>query len=286
MRFGDPNVQLSVERFRLLRNMFNKRYGIYFSDENRFLMESRLGERLIHLGLDSFDEYQHFLKYHPDGVAEIENAVDLLTTNETYFFREDYQLRTFKNDILPELYRRLASKRKLMIWSAGCSSGEEAYTLAMIVRDSKLFEGWDIRIFGSDVSRRVLTRARRGIYGPSSFRTIPPDIQNRYFTECAEGMRVNDEIRTMCHFGHLNLLDEDRIVFLGSVDAIFCRNVLIYFDKRSRLRTISLLYDRLNPMGYLLLGHSESLINLSTAFELVYLSEDLVYRRPEVSDAD
>jgi chemotaxis protein methyltransferase CheR len=99
-------------------------------------------------------------------------------------------------------------------------------------------------------------------------------------------MRVNEEIRTMCHFGHLNLLDEDRIVFLGSVDVILCRNVLIYFDKRSRLRTISLLYDRLQPMGYLLLGHSESLINLSTAFELVYLSEDLVYRRPEVSDAD
>jgi chemotaxis protein methyltransferase CheR len=286
VRFGDPDIRLELERFRLLRDMFNRQFGIYLPDENRFLMESRLGERLGSLGLASFDEYQYYLKYHPDGEAEIETAVDLLTTNETYFFREAYQLRAFAGDLLPELHQRLEKKRRLMIWSAGCSSGEEAYTLAMIVKDSGLFEGWDVRIFGSDVSRRMLNRARRGVYGQNAFRTTSPEIQSKYFTECEDGLRVNDEIRTFCHFGHLNLLDENRIVFIGSVDVILCRNVLIYFDKRSRLRTISLLYDRLNPQGYLLLGHSESLLNLSTAFELVHLSEDLVYQRPGDSHGD
>ncbi len=283
MRFGDPSVHLSLERFRLIRDMINERYGIYFSDENRFLVESRLGERLVHLGLNSFDDYQHYIKYHPEGKTEIEDSIELVTTNETYFFREDYQLRAFSKDVLPELHSRLKQRKKLMIWSAGCSSGEEAYTLAILLLQSGLFEGWDVRIFGSDISRRVLARARKGVYGSGSFRTTSPKLLDRYFTEYPDGMRVNDDVRALCHFGHLNLLDENRIVFLGSVDVIFCRNVLIYFDKLSRLRAISLLYDRLNPMGYLLLGHTESLLNLSTAFELVHLSEDLVYRRPKVS---
>ncbi len=273
---------MSLERFRLIRDMVNTRYGIFFADDSRFLMENRLTERLLQLGLDSFDDYHHYLKYHPDGPSEMEIAVDLLTTHETYFFREDYQLRAFANDILPELHRRLASRRRMMIWSAGCSSGEEAYTIAMLVLESGRFRGWDVRIFGSDVSRRMLSRARKGIFQQASFRTTSEEMRGRYFSQVEGGIRINEEVRTLCHFGQLNLLDEDRVVFLGCVDVIFCRNVLIYFDKKSKMKAISLFYDRLNPNGYLLLGHTESLINLSTAFELVHLSEDLVYRRPEV----
>ncbi|MCP4599632.1 MAG: protein-glutamate O-methyltransferase CheR [Proteobacteria bacterium] len=283
MRISDTGLHLSFERFRLIRDMVNEHSGIFFSDDNQFLMESRLGERVAYLGLSSFDDYHHYLKYHPKGPSEIDDAIELLTTNETYFFREEYQLRTFAVDILPELHRRLASRRRLMVWSAGCSSGEEAYTIAMLVLNSGLFRDWDVRIFGSDISRRVLSRARRGVYGKASFRTTKPEMIKRYFTEVTEGRQVNEEIRTLCHFGHLNILDEERIVFLGRVDVIFCRNVLIYFDKKSKMRAISLLYDRLNPEGYLLLGHTESLLNLSTAFELVHLSEDLVYRRPKDS---
>ncbi|MDJ0763394.1 MAG: protein-glutamate O-methyltransferase CheR [Myxococcota bacterium] len=282
MRFGDCSVHMSLERFRLIRDMVNTRYGIFFADDSRFLMENRLTERLLQLGLDSFDDYHHYLKYHPDGPSEMEIAVDLLTTHETYFFREDYQLRAFANDILPELHRRLASRRRMMIWSAGCSSGEEAYTIAMLVLESGRFRGWDVRIFGSDVSRRMLSRARKGIFQQASFRTTSEEMRGRYFSQVEGGIRINEEVRTLCHFGQLNLLDEDRVVFLGCVDVIFCRNVLIYFDKKSKMKAISLFYDRLNPNGYLLLGHTESLINLSTAFELVHLSEDLVYRRPEV----
>jgi chemotaxis protein methyltransferase CheR len=282
MRLGDPVVPLSLERFRLLRDLINSRFGIHFSDGDRYLMESRLSERLVHLGITTFDDYYHYLTYHPAGDGELEEAAEILTTNETYFLREEYQLRSFAREILPELQRRNAARRRLMIWSAGCSSGEEAYTIAMLILDSGLFRGWEVRIFGSDISSRMLARARRGIYGPASFRTTPADLIARHFTEVPEGLRVNDDLRAMCHFGRLNLLDQERIVFVGRADVVFCRNVLIYFDKQSKAQGISVLYDRLGPGGYLLLGHTESLLNLSTAFELVHLREDLVYRRPEI----
>ena len=284
MRFGEPQHVLSLERFRLLRDLINAKFGIYFSDDNKFLIESRLSERVSHLGLSSFDEYYHFLRYYPDAEQEMEEVVDIITTNETYFFREDYQLRSFAADILPDLYERLMNRRRLTIWSAGCSSGEEVYTIAMLVFDSKLFEGWDVRIFGNDINRRVLRKARIGIYTPGSFRTTPPDVIQRHFTETNEGMRVNEAVRRLCYFSHHNILDEDQLAFLGTVDVIFCRNVLIYFDKKTRLRVISTFYDKLRPKGYLLLGHTESLINLSTAFELAHLSEDLGYRKPEVTN--
>ncbi len=285
MRLGDPVIHLSLERFRLLRDLINKRFGIFFSDDDRYLVESRLSERLMHLDLPSFDDYYHHLRYHQDGEQELEQGAEILTTNETYFFREEYQLKAFSQELLPELHERLINKRRLMIWSAGCSSGEEAYTIAMLVRDSGLFHDWDVRIFGSDISARMLAKARRGIFGPSAFRTTPEDLQRRHFTPAPGGLRVNENIRALCHFGRLNLLDEEKIIFVGRADVVLCRNVLIYFDKRSKSRALSIIYDRLNDDGYLLLGHTESLLNLSTAFELVHLRNDLVYRRPKaVSD--
>lgn len=282
MRLGDPAVPLTIERFRLLRDLINRRFGIFFNDGDRYLVQSRLSERLVQLGITAFDDYHHYLTYHPAGATEMEEAAEILTTNETYFMREEYQLRSFAREILPELRRRNNSRRRLLIWSAGCSSGEEAYTIAMLVRDSGLFRDWEVRIFGSDISSRMLARARRGIYGPASFRAMSADLVSRHFAEVPEGMRINDDLRAMCHFGRLNLLDQERIVFVGRADVVFCRNVLIYFDKQSKTQGISVLYDRLSPGGYLLLGHTESLLNLSTAFELVHLSEDLVYRRPEI----
>jgi len=282
MRLSDPSFPLPLERFRLLRDHINRRFGIFFGDDDRYLVESRLAERLVQLEIESFD-YYNFLLYNPTGEEEAEQAAEILTTNETYFFREEYQLRAFSKEILPALRDRLEGRRRLMIWSAGCSSGEEAYTIAMLVLDSGLFKGWDVRIFGSDLSSRMLAKARRGIFGGAAFRTTPEEMQRRHFAEAESGQwRINDDVRALCHFGRLNLLDEEKIVFVGRADTVFCRNVLIYFDKRSKRKGINILYDRLSDGGYLLLGHTESLLNLSTAFEIVHLSEDLVYRRPEV----
>lgn len=274
------DMRLPFEEFRLIRDLVARVSGITFGDDQLYLVERRLRDRVSTLALSSFQEYWQYLRYDPRASTELEEAIEALTLNETYFFREDYQLRCFRDEILPEISQRSRSRRSLSVWSAGCSTGEEVYTIAMLVLESGLFDGWDIRVFGNDINRRVLQHARRGVYGKSAFRVTADHYRRRYFEDRSDGAHVTDEVRALCHFGHLNLLDEDRIPLVGRVDAIFCRNVLIYFDTEARRRVIERFYERLQPGGSLLLGHSESLINLSTQFEIVHLREDLVYRRP------
>jgi chemotaxis protein methyltransferase CheR len=285
--FGD-SITLKADEFRLLRDLFAARTGLQFGIESRFSLERRLRERLMILKLGSFADYHHYLRFGALASAEWDEAVDLLTTNETYFFREERQLRAFQNEVLPMLEVQARGRRRLAIWSAGCSTGEEVYTIGIIVHRSLLFPrrhpmndkpAWDVRIYGSDISRRCVAAARRGIYGESSFRVTPDDTRRSFFHERPDGWHVTESIRQICHFGQMNLLDEDRSRVLGRADAIFCRNVLIYFDARARKTAIEVLYDRLNPGGILLLGHSESLLNVSTAFELLHLRDDLVYRK-------
>jgi chemotaxis protein methyltransferase CheR len=259
-------------------------------------MERRLRERLIVRELATFSEYHHYLRYGARAAEEWDDAIDLLTTNETYFFREERQLRAFQNEVLPMLQVQARPRRRLAIWSAGCATGEEVYTIAMLLQQSHLFPrngqpgegrksgadaaGWDVRVYGSDISRRCVTAARRGVYGEASFRSTPDEIRRAFFRDGPEGWSVADATREACHFGQMNLLDQDRPRLIGNVDAVFCRNVLIYFDARSRKAAIERLYERLHPGGVLLLGHSESLLNVSTAFELLHLKDDLVYRKP------
>lgn len=275
---GDAHLEMA--EFRLLRELFNEHCGILFGPETRPIIERRLRDRIAALGLHSFSEYYQLLRFEERGRAELDEATDLITINETYFFRETYQLRAYREEILPMLRTGPAARDRLNVWSAGCSTGEEVYSIAMLTRDAGLFPGRTVRIFGSDISRRCVIAARRGVYGPSAFRATPPDMRRRYFLERPDGMHVVDELRALCQFGQLNLLDGARASVVGRVDVIFCRNVMIYFDEASRRRVIEMFYDRLLPGGFLLLGHSESLLNVSTAFELVHLREDLVYRKP------
>ena len=274
------DIRLDLAEFRLLRELFNEHCGIVFGVEARLVVERRLRDRLAALGLASFNEYYQLLRFDERGRAELEEAIDLVTINETYFLREAYQLRAYKDEILPALRAAPHTRERLSVWSAGCSTGEEVYSVAMLTRESGHFPGRAVRIFGSDISRRCLAHARRGVYGVSAFRAMPTDLRRRYFTERADGAHVADDLRGICQFGHLNLLDTPRSSVVGRVDVILCRNVLIYFDDVSRRRVIEMFYERLLPGGYLLLGHSESLLNVSTAFELVHLREDLVYRKP------
>jgi chemotaxis protein methyltransferase CheR len=274
----DP-PRLRPEDFEVLRQIVNEHSGIMLSNETRVTVERKLMERVVALGLPGFREYCGYLRMHPQRKQETERAVDLVTTNETYFFRELTQLRAFENEVLPNLYDEAKSRKRLVIWSAGCSSGEEVYTLAILVLRSQRFVGWDLRIVGNDISRRVLQVARNGVYRESSFRAMPDDYAE-YFTSTSNGRTVRPFVREICHFGHFNLLDEARAAMIGRVDAIFCRNVLIYFDQASRRRVIQSFYERLEPHGYLMLGHSESLLHTSTAFELAQLRGDLAYRKP------
>lgn len=278
--FGGDAPAMKPEEFRLLRDLFSARIGLCYGPESMVTLGRRLRERLAILKLATFTEYYQHLRFHPLAHAEWDEAVELLTTNETYFCREDFQLRAFRDELLPLLAESNRARRRLAVWSAGCSTGEEAYTIAILLHDSGLFDGWDVRVLGSDISKRCVTAARRGIYRDSSFRSMPADLRQHYFKERPEGAHVVDRIRELCHFAQLNLLDEDKARLLGRVDVIFCRNVFIYFDSHARRRVITAFHERLQPGGILLLGHSESLLNVSTAFELLHLKEDLVYRKP------
>lgn len=278
-------TSMSPEEFRLIRDLIYEHCGIFFHDDVKYLLERRLFPRLAERGTASFSDYYRYLRFGAERRPELEHIVELLTTNETYFFREEYQLRAFSEEILPDLVRRRSLDRRLRIWSAGCSSGEEAYTIAILIRESPLLAGWNVEIFGNDISRRVLQIARRGVFGKASFRATPPDILRKYFKPLEQNRyQIDDSLRSLVSFGHLNLLDEEMLDLIGPVDAVFCRNVLIYFDKAARLKVIRTFHRKLRPGGYLLLGHSESLVNVSTDFELVYLKNDMVYRKPEATD--
>jgi chemotaxis protein methyltransferase CheR len=279
MRFADE-IRLASDEFRLLRDLINRHCGIVLTPEQRPAIERRLRERLTMHRMHSFGEYYQLLRSPDRGRAELDEAIDLVTINETYFYREDYQLTALQYEIIPMLRKSLPSHNNLAIWSAGCSTGEEVYSVAMVVSEAGLSGGTDVRVFGSDISRKCIAHARRGVYGPASFRSIPLNIKRKYFLERPDGWHVAEELRPWCHFGHLNLLDPAKASVVGRVDVILCRNVLIYFDDASRRRVIDMFYDRLSPGGFLLLGHSESLLNVTTAFELVHLREDLVYRKP------
>jgi chemotaxis protein methyltransferase CheR len=273
---------MNAEEFRLLRDFIYGHCGILVRDDMQFVMQRRLWPRLEALGLKDFSAYYRYLRFDPQRRTELDTAIEALTTHETYFFREPRQLKAFTDEILPKLERRNARSRRLRFWSAGCSSGEEAYTVAMLLKESGRFEGWDVEVYGTDISRRVLATARQGEYGPSALRATSSEKLARYFTQISPNrVRVRDDVRAWVSFGHHNLQDAETGPLISRMDAVFCRNVLIYFDTPARQRVLRLIYDKLVPGGYLMLGHSENLINLSADFELVHLRGDLVYRKPD-----
>jgi len=271
---------MSEEQFRLLRDLIHGHCGIFFRDDTKYLLERRLAPRLQALGLATFAEYHRFLRYDPGRAAELDEALDVITTNETYFYREPLQLGAFSREILPDLARTLAPLRRLRILSAGCSTGEEPYTLAVLVRESGLFEGWDVEIVGADISRRCLDAARAGAYGEHAFRSAEAEHMRRWFRMRGGKWVVDDAVRRMVRFGRENLLEAGALSSVRRVDVIFCRNVMIYFDLAARRRVLARFHEKLRDGGWLLLGHSESLLNVTADFEIVHLTRDLVYRKP------
>ncbi len=279
------DIPLETEAFRLLRDFIYQYCGLFFADESKYFLEKRLNKRLVELRLNCFRDYYYHLRYSQDREQELSAAIDLLTTNETYFFREDFQLRAFTQEVLPELVRIKADRgdRSLRIWSAGCSSGEEPYTLAMLLHGNPLLRDWSIDIIGTDISHRVLKIAREGLYSQNSFRTTDEKYLKRYFTPVEEKWQITSQIMDLVSISHLNFFDTNRVALLGVMDIIFCRNVIIYFDLEAKRRVIRSLHDRLYPGGFLLLGHSESLLNISTDFKLRHFTNDMLYQKPEFS---
>lgn len=280
MPFFEPELHLTEEEFRLIRDLIYHHCGIFFDDDSKYLLDRRLLQRVSLHNLSGFREYYQFLKYDRKKEQEISDIMDLLTTNETYFFREAFQLRAFTDEIVPELMK-LKRDRTLRIWSAGCSTGEEPYTIAMLLLEMGGFNGWRIDIVGSDISHRVVQHARKGVYGKASFRATEERYLKRFFTESEGGYRINDEVRELVTVSHMNLFDQNRLALLGKMDVIFCRNVIIYFDEASKKKVIESFYNTLRGGGYLLLGHSESLMNVTTSFALRHLKNDMVYQKTD-----
>jgi chemotaxis protein methyltransferase CheR len=273
------HLDLPDDVFRLMRDQIYKRTGMWFSDTSKYLLQKRLSPRARELNFDSFQKYFYFLQYDPRAEAEFDQIYDLVTTNETYFFREPAQLAAFAEEIVPEILERKAVK-KIRIWSAGCSSGEEPYSIAMLLSEAGHYERAAFEIFASDINQQVLAKARRGQYRESAFRATDAPLRDKYFSRNEDGSwQIHDSIRNRVSFGRLNLYDESRVSLLGHLDIIFCRNVIIYFDDTSKKVVVSNFYNRLTENGYLLLGHSESLISLSTQFKLRHLKKDMVYQK-------
>lgn len=277
MQDSTNNYFMSEELFRLFRDYIQNQCGIYFKETNKFLLERRIIQRIKVLQFQSFEQYYYYLTYDPRSSQEIDLLYDVITTNETYFFREQKQLKAFIEEIVPEI---LSSKDKIRIWSAGCSTGEEPFTIAMFLSEYNYFQKFSVDIFASDLSQEAIVKARKGIYKENSFRACPEYFKKKYFEEVSPGsFKIKDEIRQRVSFGKLNLLDLNRIYLLGYLDVIFCRNVIIYFDDKSKKRVVDMFYDRLYPKGFLLLGHSESLITITTKFKLRHFKNDMVYQK-------
>lgn len=275
-------IKLEETEFRLMRDLINNYCGIFFEDNSAYLLEKRLQLRLQEHHFRSFREYYYYLIYDKNKDVELTNIVDILTTNETYFFREPNQLRAFIDEVLPEIKERKNSKniKKLRVWSAGCSSGEEPYSLAMLILESGHFWDWQVEIFASDISNRVLHTARKGVYAKASFRMTEQKYIDKYFENLDHGRyKVVDRVKKLVNFGHLNLFDSTMLCLIGKFDVIICRNVIIYFDLEAKKKVISSFYDRLDNGGFLLLGHAESLMGVSAAFILKHLRNDMVYQK-------
>ena len=272
------HLELPDDVFRLLRDAIYKRTGMWFADNSKYLLQKRLSPRARELNFDSFQKYFYFLQYDPRAESEFDQIYDLVTTNETYFFREPAQLTAFTEEIVPDILTRKPVK-KVRIWSAGCSSGEEPYSLAILLAEAGWYGKAEFEIFASDINQQVLAKARKGTYRENAFRATDPTMREKYFTREAEAWRIRDEVRNRVSFGRLNLYDESRVSLLGHLDVVFCRNVIIYFDDASKRIVVTNFYNRLVEGGYLLLGHSESLISLSTQFKLRHLKHDMVYQK-------
>jgi chemotaxis protein methyltransferase CheR len=280
---GMRTIRVSQEEFIQLRDFIYEKCGIHIAENRKYLIENRLSNRIKELNLKTFGEYYYFLRFDAGKQAELIKLFEVITTNETSFYRNPPQLQIFQDAVLKaELDKlRKAGSRKLRIWSAGCSTGEEPYTLAIILSEVLGMEiaSWDIKISANDLSEAVLTAARKGVYGEYALRTTPAAIIARYFSKEGPDYRIDPKLKRLISFGHINLSDKLLVRRVERSQIIFCRNVIIYFDDEMKKQIIESFYDNLLPGGCLFIGHSESLHNISRAFKPEYHSGTIVYRK-------
>lgn len=274
--------ELSPEMFGVLRAFIYEKTGIYFQDNKQYLLESRVGQRLRALGMRDFAAYFNFVR-NGGAFQELPRLVNAVTINETFFFRNPPQFEVLEQEILPTVIeqRLREGKRRVRIWSAACSTGDEPYTIAILVRErlQPKYPGVQFEIIGTDINTEVLETARAGVYGPYAVRTVPPPYLERYFTAEGDRYTLAPEIRRMVTFQQINLIDRGAMARMREIDVILCANVLIYFDQAAKQQAVTAFYSSLNGGGYLLVGFSETLYGVTQAFLPVRLNKTIAYQK-------
>lgn len=279
---GSSNdLKLSASSFEEWRKYIYDLCGIYFQDNKKYLLESRLQKRIKHLNIDSFEKYLNYLKTNVKREEEKKQLFEAITINETYFFRNQPQLDALITSIIPELLENNNLSKKIRIWSAASSSGEEAYSVAMILNELILpkYPNLKVEIIGTDINYAVIETAQKGIFKEYSVRNTPAIYLKKYFDKVDNSYVINSKIKEMVSFKLLNLYDDFAIRMMGKSDIIFCANVLIYFDQESKIKVVNNLYNNLNQNGYLFIGYSETLHGISKAFKLVSFPKTIGYKK-------
>ncbi len=278
-------LKISDGEFAQLRDFIYQKSGIFIADNRKYLLENRLANRLKHLNLKNFGEYYYYLQYDSKRLGEMTELFNAVTTNETSFYRNPPQLKVFEEKVLPEILDDQRKKRTktLRIWSAGCSTGEEPYTLGIILHEvlGPEISTWNIKITANDLSENVLQSARAGVYTEYALRTTPKEIVEKWFIPQDGKFQIRPEVKKLVSFGPINLSDRMQMKRVERSHAVFCRNVIIYFDDEMKKLVISSFYDNLLAGGFLIIGHSESLHNISRAFKPVHHPGAIIYRKEE-----
>ncbi len=268
-----------------IRDVIYRAAGIFHPDNKLRLLQDRCGRRMKELKLENLRQYSECLTSHPQRQAELVALLNEITIGETCFFRNQPQLDALRHVVIPNILQAKSHLplRRLRIWSAGCSTGEEPYTLRMLTLEEAggQLKDWSTEILATDLNERSLAHAQLGVYGDYSTRHLAPSYRSKYFLPLEDKLQVNALARSSVSFSRLNLSDDSRMTFMKSMDAIFCCNVLIYFDLASKRRVIQHFFNNLLPHGYLFLGHSESLYGVNDDFRLVHLPGATAYVRGE-----
>jgi len=277
----DLAKDLTLEEFRRFRDLLHRHSGIYLEESKLDSLRISLVTRATRLGYQTLPDYYRALERDD---AEFNELLNLVTINETSFFRFPAQFDALRNNVLPELMAaKGGTNRGIRVWSAGCSTGEEPYSIAMTLIDSGIeMAGYKPQVLGTDVSTKALARAKSGVYGRRAMMNVPEDVVARHFESTANGdFRVNDRVRSYVDFGYQNLIKEPYpLSLMGNWDVIFCRNVTIYFRLESTRRVVQNFFDSLNEGGYLFVGHSETLTSVNDTFEAVEVGGVFLYRKP------
>jgi chemotaxis protein methyltransferase CheR len=272
-------THLSADDLKRVCEFLYRHTGMQFGESKRYYIERRLTDRITATHCRDFAAYFNQLRADP---VERETLINAFTVNETYFYREEHQLACLSRSLLPDLITSRRPGDKIRIWSAPCSTGEEAYSIAIwLLENWRMVDAYNVEIIGSDIDTRALQAAHDGLYGERALSRLPPEVVEAYFEPSRRHRRklIND-LRESVTFTQANLVDGPGLAGLGMFDVIFCRNVLIYFDDASRLVAAKNLYDRLNPGGYLCLGHTESMSRISDRFLVRRFEDAIVFQRP------